>query len=463
MDIGSHTIDLARYLVGDIDEVCGLLKTAIPERPLPAKGTNLFWAKSGEDAPMGKVEVDDLASFMVRFHNGAVGTLEASRVASGKEDGVSFVIWGTKGAIRWNQQQLGQLEVSFEDVPVDEKGFKTIEIAGVHNCGIWNVPFGIGLGENKAIEIRDVIDAVEKSYLAKAPEEKDTYKIAYVTKRWSGSEHWITVKNGIDAAVADYGNIRLEFVDCEGDMDTQLQTLEDVVAKEMDAIICSPRDPSAIVASYEMIHEAGIPLIGLDCSSNAPEFETTTVKMDYRETGRLCGEALIKAMGESGKVILYYDFPNVEANERADGIKAVLEQYPNIKVVEADGFGTVDEALLKVEDAFIANPDVTAFWGYNSQVAQAAISLLESMEMDCLVTCVDATSIEVENIINGRMLGSAAQFPYDMGYTSVKAAMDVLSGKEVEHTMLLGTEWVDINNVYEYAEKMGIEAEKKDK
>lgn len=191
VDIGSHTIDLARYLVGDIDEVCGLLKTAIPERPLPAKGTNLFWAKSDEDAPMGKVEVDDLASFMVRFHNGAVGTLEASRVASGKGDGVSFVIWGTKGAIRWNQQQLGQLEVSFEDVPADEKGFKTIEIAGVHDCGIWNVPFGIGLGENKAIEIRDVIDtyvnstpfhsdfydgmkvaqvidAVEKSYLAKA-------------------------------------------------------------------------------------------------------------------------------------------------------------------------------------------------------------------------------------------------------------------------------------------------------
>ncbi len=61
------------------------------------------------------------------------------------------------------------------------------------------------------------------------------------------------------------------------------------------------------------------------------------------------------------------------------------------------------------------------------------------------------------------MLGGAAQFLYDMGYASVKAAMDVLSGKEVEHTMLLGTEWVDVNNVYEYAEKMGIEAEKKDK
>lgn len=293
--------------------------------------------------------------------------------------------------------------------------------------------------------------------------EKDHYTVAYVTKRWSGSEHWLTVKNGIDAAVEEYGNIDLEFVDCEGNLDAQLKALEDVVDKGVDAIICAPRDPSAIVASYEMIYEAGIPLIGLDCSSNAPQFETTTVKMDYKETGRLCGENLVKTMGETGKVILYYDFPNVEANERADGIKGVLSQYPGIEIVEVDGFGTVDEALLKVEDAFIANPDVTGFWGYNSQAAQAAISLLESMEMNCLVTCVDATSIEIDNIISGRMLGGAAQFPYDMGYASVKAAMDVLKGESVDDMVLLGTEWVDINNVYEFAKKLGIEVESSSK
>lgn len=196
VDIGSHVIDLARYLVGDIDEVCGILKTAIPERPLPAKGTNLFWAKSEKDAPMGKVEVDDLASFMVNFHNGAVGTLEASRVASGKGDGVSFVVWGTKGAIRWNQQMLGQLEVCFEEDPADERGFKTIEISGVHDCGIWNVPFGIGLGENKAIEIRDVLD----TYVNGTPFHADFYdgmKVAQIidaVEKSFRSKAWVTVE-----------------------------------------------------------------------------------------------------------------------------------------------------------------------------------------------------------------------------------------------------------------------------
>ncbi len=282
-----------------------------------------------------------------------------------------------------------------------------------------------------------------------------TYKIAYVTKRYSGSEHWITVKNGIDAAVEKYGNIELEFVDCNGDSDTQLKALEDVVAKGVDAIICAPRDPAAIVSSYEMIYEAKIPLISLDCSSNAPEFETACVKMDYMETGRLCGKAIAEAINGEGKVILYYDFVNVEANERADGVKEVFKDYPNIQIVEVDGFGTVDEALVKNEDAFIANPDVAAYWGYNSQAAQAAISLLESMKLECVVSCVDCTSIEVDNIRSGRLLGGAAQFPYDMGYASVVAAMDVLTGKSIEKSILLDTEWVDASNVEEFVKKMG--------
>lgn len=195
VDIGSHVIDLARYLVGDIDEVCGLLKTAIPERPLPAAGTNLFWAASEEDAPMGKVEVDDLAMFMVKFHKGAVGTLEASRVASGKGDGVSFTVWGTKGAIRWNQQMLGQLEVSFEEVPTDEKGFKTIEISGVHDCGIWNVPFGIGLSENKAIEIRDVLDLFVNDIPFKADfyDGMKTAQIIDMVEKSFSTKKWETV------------------------------------------------------------------------------------------------------------------------------------------------------------------------------------------------------------------------------------------------------------------------------
>ena len=183
--------------------------------------------------------------------------------------------------------------------------------------------------------------------------EKTGYKVAYCTKRWSGSEHWMTVRNGVDGAIRPEDEYF--FIDCNGDLDTQVKALEDLVAQGVDAIICAPRDPDGVVAAYEMIHNAGIKLISLDCSSSAPEFEDACVKMDYVSTGKLCAENLLEKIDYKGKVILYYDFPNVEANERADGFKEVAAQYPDVELVLVDGFGTVDEALLKLEDALIAN------------------------------------------------------------------------------------------------------------
>src|ERR1700677_3500026 len=69
-DIDAHIIDLGRYLVGEIQEVCGLMETFIRERPLP-----------NDPKKLGKVTVDDAVSWIGRFKNGAVANLEATRFA----------------------------------------------------------------------------------------------------------------------------------------------------------------------------------------------------------------------------------------------------------------------------------------------------------------------------------------------------------------------------------------------
>lgn len=161
IDIGCHLIDLTRYLVGDFLEVSALLRTNIKERPLPSTGTSLWGSKFDENSPMGTVEVDDTAVFLGKFKNGVVGNFEVSRMASGKGDGLSFEIWGNKGAIRWNQQASNEIQLSVERDPMDQHGFKTIECCGKHPYGqaLWNVPFGVGFIDNKAIEIHDVLEA----------------------------------------------------------------------------------------------------------------------------------------------------------------------------------------------------------------------------------------------------------------------------------------------------------------
>src|SRR6266704_1376021 len=73
-DMGSHIIDLARYLVGGFHEVCATTETFVKRRPLASKRTST--------RKIGRVTVDDAIIMIGRFKNGALASLEATRFAS---------------------------------------------------------------------------------------------------------------------------------------------------------------------------------------------------------------------------------------------------------------------------------------------------------------------------------------------------------------------------------------------
>jgi predicted dehydrogenase len=122
-DIGAHIIDLARFLVGEIEEVNGLLKTFIKERPIPSETTGLSASASTE---RGEVTVDDAALALARFANGAIGTFEATRFATGRRNRNSFEINGSRGSIVFDLERLNELQFFSLDDPQESQGFRTI-------------------------------------------------------------------------------------------------------------------------------------------------------------------------------------------------------------------------------------------------------------------------------------------------------------------------------------------------
>ena len=102
-DIGSHSIDLARFLVsdraGEIERVSGHLRTFIEERPV-----------EGEDETR-PVTVDDTYTAQAAFESGAVGTFEASQVVYGHKNDHSIEVHGTDGSLRFSLERLNELEV----------------------------------------------------------------------------------------------------------------------------------------------------------------------------------------------------------------------------------------------------------------------------------------------------------------------------------------------------------------
>lgn len=140
-DINAHIIDLARYLVGDFKKVMGMQKTFIKKRPVVEFMDGLS-AKGSKSAKMGDVTVDDASIFMTEFKNGALGTFEATRFATGRRNGMSFEINGSKGSVKFEFERMNELQYYNNDDPSYQQGFKLISATEAEHefAGAWWPP-----------------------------------------------------------------------------------------------------------------------------------------------------------------------------------------------------------------------------------------------------------------------------------------------------------------------------------
>jgi predicted dehydrogenase len=123
-DINAHIIDLGRYLVGELKEVCGMMETFVKERPLLEATGDGLGAKAGKKT--GKVTVDDAVSWIGRFKNGAFANLEATRFAHGRKNNITFEINGSKGSLAFDFEDMNRLKFFNAADPAGTQGFHDI-------------------------------------------------------------------------------------------------------------------------------------------------------------------------------------------------------------------------------------------------------------------------------------------------------------------------------------------------
>jgi predicted dehydrogenase len=122
-DLNAHLIDLARYLVGEIDKVIGMEETFVKKR---AKAHQDQISDPSPSIQLEDVTVDDSTAFLAKFKNSALGTFEASRMASGRKNHERIEINGSKGSITFNFERMNELEFWSKDDGLDVQGFRTI-------------------------------------------------------------------------------------------------------------------------------------------------------------------------------------------------------------------------------------------------------------------------------------------------------------------------------------------------
>lgn len=164
-DIGAHAIDLVEYVTGaSLATVSGTLETFVTERPLMAEGVGLSGTASSE---RGQVTVDDAAFFTARLGggaaDGAIGTFEATRYATGRKNGLTLEISGSEGAIQFDLESMNELRLYESSAPAGEQGFRRILVTEPEHpymAAWWPTGHLIGYEHTFSHQVKDFVEAI---------------------------------------------------------------------------------------------------------------------------------------------------------------------------------------------------------------------------------------------------------------------------------------------------------------
>jgi predicted dehydrogenase len=151
LDLGSHLIDTARYLVGEPAAVTGAVTTFTTERPDPATGRRRW------------VETDDAFEATVEFADGALGSLSATTYAAGRRAHMTFEVNGARGTVTFDLERLNSLFVHFVDETPPGGGLREIHVTETEHPwgGLWWPPgHGVGWEASLVHELQHCLTAI---------------------------------------------------------------------------------------------------------------------------------------------------------------------------------------------------------------------------------------------------------------------------------------------------------------
>ncbi|MFI7131370.1 Gfo/Idh/MocA family protein [Nonomuraea sp. NPDC050153] len=186
-DIGSHLIDMASYLVGDIEQVNAILGAKNPAE-------NSSWLSDNDRREGG--HLDDAALWMVTFDNGAIGSFAATMYASGRKNRMFFELECTGGTVQFDWNRSDEIQLSLVNDPPEQQGFRTI-IVNEHHQDVWWPIAGMGSGyiDDHALQLQKFVRAIVEGRPG-SPDFADatrTQRVIAAVIQSADSHRWVTV------------------------------------------------------------------------------------------------------------------------------------------------------------------------------------------------------------------------------------------------------------------------------
>ncbi|MGO4528112.1 ribose ABC transporter substrate-binding protein RbsB [Paenibacillus sp. 2TAF8] len=256
---------------------------------------------------------------------------------------------------------------------------------------------------------------------------------------------FVSLKDGV-VAEAQKQDIQVVVVDAQNDSAKQTNDVDDLIQQGVDALLINPADSAAISTAVQSANSVGIPVITLDRSADKGEV-AALVASDNAKGGRMAAEYIVKQLGEGAKVIELEGVPGASATrERGKGFHEIADQKLDVVAKQSADFDR-SKGLNVMENLLQGNPEVQAVFAHNDEMALGAIEAIQSSGKDIPVIGFDGNDDAIKSIQDGKLTATVAQQPELIGQLALQAALDVLSGKQVEKSIPAELKLVTKENV----------------
>ncbi len=279
---------------------------------------------------------------------------------------------------------------------------------------------------------------------------RDNKKVIAVIPKGRAHLFWQSVHGGA-AKAAQEMNVDLVWNGpaSETDYNGQLQIVDAMINRRVDAIAVAPIDRKVMVSVVERAAREKIPVVIFDSGIDTDVFISQVATDNYR-AGELAAERMGKMLNGKGKIAMVMVQPGAASTmAREDGFqKKIKSDFPGIDIVAAQ-FGWADfaKSLAVAENILTAHPELDALFASNESSTVGAAQALKGRNTKVKLVGFDWSPTLLDDLKSGLIDSLVVQDPFRMGYESVQAAVDHLNGKPVKKINNLEPMLVDRSNI----------------
>ena len=279
------------------------------------------------------------------------------------------------------------------------------------------------------------------------PQKQITIGITYQNLQ---NEFIINIQDAVQAEAKKL-NVKLIEADGQGNADNQYSQVQNFIAEGVDAIILSPYDKEGDVRVVDTAVQAHKPIVVVNAIVDNLDKANAFVGSKDAEAGRIEAQRIVDVLHGKGNVVIIHG-PNGHSAEvqRSEGIREVLTNYPDIKVIAEQ---TADwdraKALNLMENWLASGQKIDAVLAQNDEMALGALKAIEAAgkQDQIAVIGIDAIPDALKAVSEGKMVGTVFQDAKGQGTMAVDLAVQLVQGKTVQHDNYIPFQLVTKDNI----------------